>query len=160
MKKIPIGISDFKTLIDKNYYYVDKSLFIKEIIDDGAKVILIPRPRRFGKTLNMSILRYFYEKTETETKELFEGLNIYNHEEIMSMQGKYPVIYLTFKDEKYSTWEDCRAGIEMVISNLYSLYRYLLEGNTLDEHQKKRFLKICNEEANIIEMSKSLSKLY
>ncbi len=62
MKKIAIGTSDFKTLIAENYYYVDKSLFIKEIIDDGARVILIPRPRRFGKTLNMSLLRYFYEQ--------------------------------------------------------------------------------------------------
>jgi hypothetical protein len=67
MKRIPIGISDFTEMINENYYYVDKSLFIKEIVEDGAKVILLPRPRRFGKTLNMSMLKIFYEKTKEDT---------------------------------------------------------------------------------------------
>ncbi|MDP4179413.1 MAG: AAA family ATPase [Bacillota bacterium] len=159
MKKIPIGISDFKTIIDENYYYIDKSLFIKEIIDDGAKVILLPRPRRFGKTLNMSMLRYFYEKTEENNGKLFEALEICKHEEIMSMQAKYPVIYLTFKDEKYSTWEDCRNGIQILISNLYREHEYLLKDDFLDEYQRKNYINVISKEANIVELSKSLSEL-
>jgi hypothetical protein len=159
MKKIPIGISDFKKMIMEQYYFVDKSLFIKDIVEDGAEVILLPRPRRFGKTLNMSMLKYFYEKTEENTKELFKGLNIYEHEKIMAMQGNYPVIYLTFKDEKYSKWEDCKRGIERLISNLYITFEYLLNEDILNEQQKKRFIRICNEEADIIELSKSLSEL-
>jgi len=75
-KKIPIGISDFKEIIKRYYYYVDKSLLIKEITDDGSKVILLPRPRRFGKTLNMTMLRYFFEKSEEDNSKLFEGLKV------------------------------------------------------------------------------------
>ena len=161
MKKIAIGTSDFKTLIDENYYYVDKSLFIKEIIDDGARVILIPRPRRFGKTLNMSLLRYFYEQAEDgeDSRQLFKGLKIEQHKEIMSRQGKYPVIYLTFKDEKYSSWQDCRRGIELLMSNLYSTHEYILDGDRLNEYQKTSFINILSENADIVELSKSLSQL-
>jgi hypothetical protein len=159
MKKIPIGISDFKTIIDENYYYIDKSLFVKEIIDDGSKVILLPRPRRFGKTLNMSLLRYFYEKTEEDNGKLFEKLNIANHADIMSKQGKYPVIYLTFKDIKYSIWEDCKRGIETLISNLYLEHEYLLEGNSLKERQKESFNNILNIKADTVELSMSLNQL-
>lgn len=161
MKKIAIGTSDFKTLIDENYYYVDKSLFIKEIIDDGARVILIPRPRRFGKTLNMSLLRYFYEQAEDgdDSRQLFKGLKIEQHKEIMSRQGKYPVIFLTFKDEKYSSWDDCRRGIELLMSNLYSSHEYILDGDRLNEYQKNSFINILSENADTVELSKSLGQL-
>ncbi len=161
MKKIAIGTSDFKTLIDENYYYVDKSLFIKEIIEDGARVILIPRPRRFGKTLNMSLLRYFYEQAKDgeDSRHLFKGLKIDQYGEIMSRQGKYPVIYLTFKDEKYSTWADCKRSIELLMSNLYSLHKYILDGDKLNEYQKSSFINILSEKADMVELSKSLSQL-
>lgn len=159
MKKIPIGISDFKEIVTENYYYVDKSLFIKEIIEDGAKVILLPRPRRFGKTLNMSMLKYFYEKTEEDNGKLFKELEISKDSEIMSKQGKYPMIYLTFKDEKYSTWEDCRRGIKILISNLYNEHKYLLEGDTLNKYEKQYFDNIWSKKDDIVELSKSLSEL-
>jgi len=161
MKKIAIGTSDFRTLIDEDYYYVDKSLFIKDIIDDGARVLLIPRPRRFGKTLNMSLLRYFYERVKEgeSTRDLFTGLKIEQHKEIMSRQGKYPVIYLTFKDEKYSSWEDCKRGLELLMSNLYSMHEYILDGNGLNEYQKASFINILSEKADTVELSKSLGQL-
>lgn len=161
MKKIAIGTSDFKTLIDEDCYYVDKSLFIKEIIDDGARVILLPRPRRFGKTLNMSLLRYFYERAEegNDTRDLFKGLKIEQHEEIMCRQGKYPVIYLTFKDEKYSTWDDCQRGIELLMSHLYSTHEYILDGDALNDYQKTSFINILSEQVDTVELSKSLSQL-
>lgn len=107
-KKLPIGLSDFKELIEENYYYVDKSLLIKEIIDSGSKIILLPRPRRFGKTLNLSMLRYFFEKTRESTAGLFQHLSIWRQgEEYTQKQGQYPVIYLTFKDVKTTDWSSC-----------------------------------------------------
>jgi len=161
VKKIAIGTSDFKTLIDEDYYYVDKSLFIKEIMDDGARVILLPRPRRFGKTLNMSLLRYFYEQVEEEdgSRYLFRGLKIAQYEKVMSKQGKYPVIYLTFKDEKYSSWDDCRRGLALLMSRLYSAHEYVLDGDALNEYQKTSFINILSEKADTVELSKSLSQL-
>ncbi|SHH39266.1 AAA family ATPase [Tepidibacter thalassicus] len=159
MKKISIGISDFKKLISENYYYVDKSLFIKEIIDDGSEVILIPRPRRFGKTLNMSMLKYFFEKSDENNRYLFENLKINDYKEIMDMQGKYPVIYITFKDIKYSNWEDCNIGIKSVISDVYEKHKYLLNSDFLDERQRKYFNDVLNKDVNTVELSESLKTL-
>ncbi|KLO22957.1 ATPase AAA [Marinitoga sp. 1197] len=99
MKRLPIGDSDFKTVIEDNAYYIDKSMLIKEIIT-GGRVILITRPRRFGKTLNISMLEYFF-KNDEDNKHLFENLKIYEEKEIIEKHlNKYPVIYLTFKDLK------------------------------------------------------------
>ncbi len=85
-KKIALGNSDFKKVIAEDYYLVDKSLFIKEAIEDGAEVILLPRPRRWGKTLNMSMLKYFFEKTEQSNRHLFNGLAIEQHQDVMEYQ--------------------------------------------------------------------------
>jgi len=116
MQKLPVGLSDFQKVIERDYYYVDKSLLIKEVIDQGAETLLIPRPRRFGKTLNLSMLRYFFEKpalptalgrpgTAADTSGLFRHLQIWQAgEEYTGKQGKYPMIFLTFKDVKESTW--------------------------------------------------------
>ncbi|MCT4620608.1 MAG: ATP-binding protein [Marinisporobacter sp.] len=147
MKKLPIGRSDFKEIINGNYYYVDKSLFIKEIIEDGSKVLLIPRPRRFGKTLNMSMLRCFYEKTEENHSCLFKNLKINQHKEIMDMQGKYPVIYITFKDIKYADWEGCFEALKYLIKEEYSRHKYLLQGNALEEYEKEEFIRVLKDEA-------------
>jgi len=96
MQKLPVGLSDFKKVIAGNYYYVDKSLLIKEVIDQGGEVLLLPRPRRFGKTLNLSMLRYFFEKTADDNSRLFRHLQIWQAgEEYTGKQGKYPVIFLT-----------------------------------------------------------------
>ena len=110
-KKLPIGISDFKKIIDGNYYYIDKSLMIKELLDTGGDVTLLPRPRRFGKTLNLSMLQYFFEgpveATQKSHHHLFNGLAISQDTQSMKHQGQYPVVYLTFKDIKSDGWEIC-----------------------------------------------------
>lgn len=119
-KSIQIGCSDFKEIILGNHYFVDKSMLIKEFIENGAEAILLPRPRRFGKTLNMSMLRYFFDiKEKDETRDLFIGLKIENEKEIMKMQGKYPVIFLTFKNEKYETFEKFEYGIKSLVMEKY-----------------------------------------
>ncbi|MCP4111520.1 MAG: AAA family ATPase [Desulfobacteraceae bacterium] len=100
MPKLPIGISDFRKLRRGDYYYADKTLFIREIIDASAEVLLIPRPRRFGKTLNLSMLKYFLEKTEEDCNALFQDSAISGKQEYKVHQGRYPVICLTFKDIK------------------------------------------------------------
>ncbi len=106
MKRINLGTSDFKEIIDNNYYFIDKTLIVKEFLEDSGKIVLLPRPRRFGKTLNLSIIRYFLEKTEEDTSYLFKNLNIEKEKEIMKKQGKYPLIYLTFKDDKHRNFEN------------------------------------------------------
>jgi len=115
-KKIPLGVSDFKTIISDNRYFVDKSLFIKDVVD-GTDILLFPRPRRFGKTLNLSMLKYFFDVKEKNAK-LFEGLKIASEPKIMEKQGKHPVIYLTLKDVKHRTWEGC---FRMLINEISSL---------------------------------------
>ena len=104
MKKLPIGLSDFKSIIQNGFYYIDKTNFISEVLNNGASVILLPRPRRFGKTLNLSMLRYFFDINENN-QELFQNLNISKNSEAMACLGKYPVIYITFKDIKENNFE-------------------------------------------------------
>lgn len=159
MKKIPIGISDFKKLMSEEYYFIDKSLLIKEILDDGSEVILIPRPRRFGKTINMSMVKYFFEKTDEDNSYLFKELNIYEHADIMEKQGKYPVIYLTFKDEKYLHWKDCKSGIKFIIGNEFKRHKYLLESSIMDDEEKRLYRDIMNLKADDVYYQKSLMTL-
>ncbi|QXM05194.1 AAA family ATPase [Crassaminicella indica] len=159
MKKVPIGISDFKKLITENYYYVDKSLFIKEIINDGSEVILLPRPRRFGKTLNMSMLRYFFEKNDEDNKYLFENLKVNKYKDIMDMQGKYPVIYLTFKDIKDGNFQKCYEKMKEIISKEYSRHRYLIESQFLNEEDEIYFKDILYKRASQVEYETSLKNL-
>ncbi|AWI05762.1 AAA family ATPase [Clostridium drakei] len=159
MKKISIGITDFKEIINNNYYLVDKSLFIKEIMEDGSKVLLIPRPRRFGKTINMSMLKYFFEKTDEDNSFLFKELYIYKCKDVMEKQGKYPVIYLTFKDEKYLSWKDCKSGMKFVIGNEFKRHKYLLKSNIMDDEEKETYKDIMNLKADDIYYHKSLLSL-
>ena len=112
MKKIPIGINDFKTLIENNYYYIDKTKHIEDILNDGSEVILFTRPRRFGKTLNMSMLKYFFDiKEAEENRKLFKDLYIEKTENFKE-QGQYPVIFLSLKDLKALTWEQMEKAIK------------------------------------------------
>lgn len=148
MKKLPIGIDNFEELISQNYYFVDKSLLIKELLDNGAKVTLIPRPRRFGKTLNLSMLQNFFEKNENQKRQLFDGLNITKHPDIMNHQGQYPVIFISFKDAKKETWEECYEKIIRLIATEFSRHKYLLDSNTLSTAQQKDFLSVINYTAS------------
>ena len=126
-KPLPIGIDDFKTIIEEDYYYVDKTKMIESLLDDSAGVTLFTRPRRFGKTLNMSMLNYFFNlKNKEENRKLFENLYI-SKSKYMSQQGKYPVIYLSFKDIKALNWEKCYYLTRRLIGYLYNEFEFLRE---------------------------------
>lgn len=154
-KKLPIGVSDFREIIDNNYYYIDKTLLIQEIIASGAKVSLLPRPRRFGKTLNISMLKYFFEKSEEDLAYLFKGLAIDAHSESCQRhQGRYPVIFLTFKDVKESNWENAARLMKKLIADEFKRHDYLLNSWALDEHEKGTFRQITTLEADDIFLSR------
>ena len=126
-KGLAIGVSDFKTIIEKNCYYFDKTSWIEELIKDGAGVKLFTRPRRFGKTLNMTTLKYFFTmKNAEENRKLFEGLDI-SKSEYFKYQGQYPVLFLSLKDVKQSTWKSCLESIIDIVRGLYSDYREVRE---------------------------------
>lgn len=126
-KPLPIGIDDFKTIIEEDYYYADKTKMIESLLDDGAGVTLFTRPRRFGKTLNMSMLNYFFNlKNKEENRKLFENLYI-SKSKYMNQQGEYPVIYLSFKDIKALNWEKCYYLTRRLIGYLYNEFEFLRE---------------------------------
>ena len=133
-KIIPVGIDDFKEMTAKNYYYIDKTLFIQDVLIKAGKVKLFTRPRRFGKTLNMSMLKYFFDIQNSEiNRRLFDGLAI-TKTEYMSEQGQYPVIYFSFKDLKKKTWEECYEKVKDIVSDIY--YEFDFIENELDTTKK------------------------
>ena len=158
MKNIPIGISDFKEIINEDYYYVDKTLLIKELHESTGSVILIPRPRRFGKTLNLSMVKYFFEKTEADTSALFAKTAIWQHEEYRKLQGTLPVISLTFKDVKEENWENCYKKLVSIISKTFEYHQAVLE-KKLSEHQRNYYRAIIERRADEVAYHESLSFL-
>ena len=147
MKRIGIGVSDFKKIIEEEFYYFDKTSFIDEIIQDGAEVKLFTRPRRFGKTLNMSMLKYFFDiKEAEENRKLFKGLYIEKTESYKE-QGQYPVIFLSLKDLKARTWKEMQEKIVVTLSDFFSEYQYILE--ELNENDTNKFKKVLIGEANL-----------
>jgi len=157
-KKIPIGVSDFKTIITENGYYVDKSMFISDVVDNLCTVLLFARPRRFGKTLNLSMLSYFYDNMENNTH-LFTNLKITEETEIMQKQGKHPVIYLTFKDVKFLTWKDCSRYMQETVSRLIDSFNYLLDSNAISSKVKSFFQRIIDNSADKIDYANALKTL-
>ena len=139
MKKIALGNSDFKTIIDDDRYFVDKTLLIKEFLEDSSQIILIPRPRRFGKTLNLSMIRYFVEKSDEDRRYLFNNLLIEKEEEIMKKQGIYPTIYLTFKDEKHSDFNVLVKRINDHLSDIFIKFKHLY--NYIEDEKDREFFK-------------------
>ena len=146
LKKIAIGVEDFKEIIDKDGYFVDKTLMIKKLIESQAKVTLFTRPRRFGKTLNQFMIRRFFEDECTEKGEkvdngyLFEGLKIAEcGEEILKHQQQYPVIFLTLKSAKQPTYALAYMELKKRISEEYKRHRYVLQGEILTADEKARF---------------------
>lgn len=136
-RPLPIGISDFKTVIEENYYYADKTDMIGDILDDRVMVTLFTRPRRFGKTLNMSMMKYFFEIENTEeNKKLFDGLAISN-KEYMKEQGQYPVIFISFRNIEEENWEDCYFEIKNIISRTYNEFEFLR--GTLNQSELAEF---------------------
>ena len=158
--RLPSGVSDFSKLIKGQYYFADKSLFIKEIMEDGAEIILITRPRRFGKTLNLSMLYYFLQLNHPQEKNLFENLAI--SEDItfcQKHQQQYPVIFISFKDIKQSNYVDARADIVELIKGLYAQHRYLLEGKLLHDDEKQTFLALLEKEADLSDVKVAIKQL-
>jgi len=142
-KAVPVGIEDFKELIQDGYYYVDKTLLIDEMLMNRPKVTLFTRPRRFGKTLNMSMLKYFFDvKNKEENKKLFENLKIYDSE-YMGEQGRYPVVFISLKDLKADTWKECLNRLKLFIFDLYVEFEYIRE--KMNEWDKRKFEKVLYE---------------
>ena len=157
MKRIGIGVSDFKHLIEEDFYYFDKTKFIDEIIKDGAQVKLFTRPRRFGKTLNMSMLKYFFDiKEAEENRKLFKNLYIEKTESFKE-QGQYPVIFLSLKDLKATTWEEMERKIIITLSDFLSEYEYLL--NELSGINFENLKNIIYKEAGIDDLTTTLKFL-
>ena len=139
MKKIALGESNFKSIIDNNEYFIDKTMLIKEFLEDSSRIVLIPRPRRFGKTLNLSMIRYFVEKSNEDRRYLFNNLLIEKEEDIMKRQGIYPTIYLTFKDEKHDDFNILVKRINDNLSDIFIKFKHLY--NYIEDEKDKEFFK-------------------
>lgn len=156
---MPIGISDFKQLVSR-YYYVDKTLMIKEFIDSRPKVSLFTRPRRFGKTLAMDMLKTFFEISDTDTSKYFEDKHIWNcGEEYRDEQGKYPVIFVTFKDIKFPTWEQTYTAIREIIANEFLRHEVLLASDKCNQNEKDYFRKVVDGTIAEVSMSRAFLEL-
>ena len=164
-KAVPVGIEDFKELIQDEYYYVDKTLLIDEMLMNKSKVTLFTRPRRFGKTLNMSMLKYFFDvKDKEENKKLFENLKV-SDSEYMSEQGKYPVIFVSLKDLKEDTWEECLESIKDIMYKIFNEYSFLRKKlNIVEKRQFDKIWEITGNERNfktsLLDLSNYLNKYY
>ena len=141
-RTIGIGNQDFETIRKKGYFYVDKTGFIREWWESGDSVTLIIRPRRFGKTLNMSMLEQFFSIGYANRSDLFEGLSIWQEEEYRQLQGTYPVIALSFAKVKETSYTDVRKGICQIIKNLYNQFDFLVESGVLNDSEKEAFQNI------------------
>jgi len=165
LKQLTIGQSDFRNIIEDDRYYIDKTLIIKEILDNSADVLLIPRPRRFGKTLNLTTLRYFFETTypneriKRNNRKLFKGLKIEKEAEFTEHQGKYPVIFLSFKSIKQLNFSNTLESIKRLITEEFRKHKYLLESKYLEKEEKEDFNKIIKEEADTETYANSLKFL-
>lgn len=158
-KPLPVGISDY-IRAQSEYYYVDKTLLIRDFLDRKALVSLFTRPRRFGKTLNMDMLRVFFEISDEDTGQYFADKAIWQcGEEYRCHQGKYPVIFLTFKDVKYDSWQATFVKISGLLQEEFGRHSELGNSDRLAKYEKEYFEKVLNGEADEVELSSSLQKL-
>ena len=160
MKGIGIGESDFKSLIIKDNYYIDKTLYIKDIIDNQSKVILVTRPRRFGKTLNMSMLKYYFDIKQNDNKSLFKNLKIMSQDEYYkSKLGAYPVIYVSLKDAGLMNYDYMIMQMKTIMMDMFYEHKYILESSKIPEGDKQIFNRILNAKATDIDLINSLKIL-
>lgn len=158
-KSLPVGISDY-VRAQSEYYYVDKTLLIKEFLDRKPLVSLFTRPRRFGKTLNMDMLRVFFEISEEDTSVYFEDKYIWKcGEEYRSHQGKYPVIILTFKDVKFDSWEATLSKISGLLQAEYGRHSELIESERIAMYEKDYFTRVIDGSATEVDLTSALENL-
>ena len=156
---LPIGISDYRVAVT-DYYYIDKTMMIKDFIDERPMVSLFTRPRRFGKTLNMDMLRTFFEKTNEDTSIYFKDKKIWQcGKKYLDYQGKYPVIFVSFKDVKFNTWGETFAAIKDIFANETHRHIELQTSKTLDKYDKKTFEKLLSGDVTEVELSSALCDL-
>ena len=158
-RTVAIGVQDFAILMKENYFYIDKTNFIKEWWETGDSTTLITRPRRFGKTINMSMLEYFFSLDHADKKELFEGLTIWQEEKYQLLQGTFPVINLSFARVKEENLENTKLRLREIIKGVYQKYRFLLDSNMLTEEVNEYFRRILNGKAYDVEVTSSLYHL-
>ena len=158
-KSLPIGIADY-VRAQTEYYYVDKTLLIKDFLDQKPLVSLFTRPRRFGKTLNMDMLRVFFEISDEDTGRYFTDKKIWQcGEYYRAYQGKFPVIFLTFKDVKFATWENTIDKISALLQEEYDRHKEVMYSDQLASYEKEYFTRILNKTASEVELSAALEKL-
>ena len=159
-KEFPIGIEDFKTLIDNNYYFVDKTLFLKELIHNIGKVNLFTRPRRFGKSLNLSMIQYYFEKQKTDNSYLFEGLKISQAgEEYQKYRGQYPVITLSFKAMKKKNYHDSIHQFKWMIARECKRHPEILTSDAVTKDEKVLYQQFASRTAEEEEYTLSIQFL-
>ena len=166
-KPLPIGVEDFKRLVDNEYYFVDKTLMIKELLENKETVNLFTRPRRFGKTLNISMLQRFFEATEKSNAYLFDGLKIAAYPEYMAYQGQYPVISISLKSMKRASYQEAYFEYVKLLSDEFERHEIILQSDAVSEEDKLEFQKIKKRIAEPKEynsavklLSKCLQKVY
>ena len=147
-KPLPIGVEDFKRLVDNEYYFIDKTLMIKELLENKETVNLFTRPRRFGKTLNMSMLQRFFEATEKSNAYLFDSLKIAAYPEYMAYQGQYPVISISLKSMKQASYTDAFYMYKNLIAKEYEKHKIILESNKILDSEKEIFRNIMEQRAD------------
>ena len=158
-RPLPIGVSDFR-LAQAEYYYVDKTMLIKDFIDERPMVTLFTRPRRFGKTLNMDMLRTFFEKTEQDTSVYFQDKKIWAcGQKYRAYQGKYPVIFLTFKDVKFNTWEETFSAVRDIFAKETQRHEELRTSDRCDEYDERKYARLAEGNVTEVELSSALADL-
>ena len=156
---LPIGVSDFR-LAQAEYYYVDKTMLIKDFIDERPMVTLFTRPRRFGKTLNMDMLRIFFEKTGQDTSVYFQDKKIWAcGQKYRAYQGKYPVIFLTFKDVKFNTWEETFSAVRDIFAKETQRHEELRTSDRCDEYDERKYARLAEGNVTEVELSSALADL-
>ena len=138
-RTISIGGQDFETIRINDYFYIDKTDFIRQWWENGDSVTLLTRPRRFGKTLNMSMVEQFFSLDYAGRSDLFTGLSIWEEEQYQNLQGTYPVVFLSFANVKDSSFASARKKIGRIFAALYTKFDFLLEGDCLSRGEKERY---------------------
>ena len=148
-RTVAIGIQNYSEIIEKNYFYIDKTDFIREWWESGDSVTLITRPPRFGKTLTMSMTEQFFSVDYAGRGDLFEGLSIWQEEKYRDLQGTYPVIFLSFADVKQNNYQDAVQKIKNIIVDAYRQHRYLEQEECFTQNEKQQMLEITEKMSDV-----------